>query len=281
MIPHLLHSISVTLRPLYIFLPLGTTSVPPHRTQGSGFSAIVFPHYTGATITLLQAKEDLLLRGSERIRPKISMIGVDHCSRKDGKRILRHAEELRPNAICIESAESQGGNRKIVLGILRNPVFLIPHLFYSLIFGITLKGGSSLDLVYAKRAAKKLGVQLYQIDYSDYEMVFSMHIVWTLVSWVMVTVFLLGLAYVILSIPISLPFFMSIFWLFVILFIPLFLLLLHLGVPARNQHMMDRIGNITKSSASKKIFLITGKRHVRDFRERLSAKYDVEDLTGR
>jgi hypothetical protein len=51
-IPHLLHSTSVTLRPLYAILPLGTTSVPPHRTQVSGFSAIV-PRYMGAIITQL------------------------------------------------------------------------------------------------------------------------------------------------------------------------------------------------------------------------------------
>ena len=216
--------------------------------------------------------------GSEGIRPKIYVIGVDHYSKKDGEKILKHAEELHPNTIFIESTESQGGIKKLALGVLRNPAFLIPYFIYSLIFGI-LKG-KSLDLVYAKRASEKLGAPLHQIDDSAYEMVLGMHIVLTPISWAVVAIFFTGLVYIIQSIPVSLPFFVSIFWLFVLLFIS-FILFLRYGVSKRNQHMMDRIGNIMESSASKKIFLITGKWHVRDFKERLSTKYDVENLTGR
>ena len=221
------------------------------------------------------------------MRSKIYIIGVNHYSKKDGERILRHAEELRPNAIFIESAESQGGIRKLALVMLRNPAFLIPYFVYSLIFIVyslifrILKGKSpDFELVYAKRASEKLGIPRHQIDDNAYEMAFSRHVVWTPISWVVVAIFFTGLVYVIQFIPVSLAFFISIFWLFVFLFI-FFILFVIFGAPTRNRHMMDRIGNVMKSSAHEKAFLVTGKRHVRDFKERLSAKYDVEDLTGR
>jgi uncharacterized membrane protein len=49
-------------------------------------------------------------------------------------------------------------------------------------------------------------------------------------------------------------------------------------IPTRNLHMMIRMENVLKEKRHEKALLVTGKKHVRDFRKRLSKKYDVEIL---
>jgi len=206
------------------------------------------------------------------MRPKIYIIGVTHTSEKDGKRILKHAKELRPNAIFIESAERlfKVGNGKLASVFLRNPAFLLSYSVYSLIFRIWTKGRSP-DLVYTKRASEKLGIPRHQIDDNVYQMTVSRHVGWTPISWAVLALFLAltvsNIRFILLS--------------SLILFVFFFLLFVIFGVATRNQHMMGRMENLIKSGVYEKAFLVTGKRHVPDFKKRLSKKYDIEDLTGR
>lgn len=220
---------------------------------------------------------------TREMRPKIYIIGVNHTSEKDGKRILKYAEELRPNAIFIERAEKlfKVGIRKLALVILKNPAFLLSYSIYSLIFRIWTKGKSP-DLLYTKMASEKLRISHHQIDDNVYEMTVSRHVGWTPISWAVMALFLMGIVSTIRFIPFSLTFYMSLFWLFVFLFI-FFALFVYFGAPTRNRHMKTRMDSVMKSNAFEKVFLVTGKRHVRDFMERLSLQgvYDVEDLTGR
>ena len=60
--------------------------------------------------------------------------------------------------------------------------------------------------------------------------------------------------------------------------LPFFLIFVYRGVPTRNQHMEERMENVLKMKIYNKIFFITGKRHVSDFRKRMSDKYDVVSL---
>lgn len=216
------------------------------------------------------------------MKPKIYVVGVSHISKKDGERIPKHAEGLRPEAIFIERPEKgpkKLGLRNWVFVALRNPIFFLAAVFYIALLTIPkcverFRSGEFglADWIYAKRASKKLGNPIHKVDDNIYEMTVSRHAGWTPLSWV------IALFPVCIKIWLLPP--LSIF-LFIFFFIIFFILFVRSGVPTRNRHMMDRMNNVITSRAYKKMFLVTGKKHVRDFKERLSKKYDVEDFTGR
>lgn len=212
------------------------------------------------------------------MRPKIYVIGVNHASKKDGEKILKHAENLHPEAIFIEKFKTvRIGAKKLALAALRNPTFLLGLGIYLAIAGfisfymwIKTREFGLADSVYAKKASTKLGIPLHRIDDDIYEMTVDRHATWTPISW-MIFAFL---SILILHLPIYvyllilLPSLISFLWIFSVI----------LGMLIRNQHMMARIENLTKSGAYEKAFLVTGKEHVRDFKERLSKKFDVKVL---
>lgn len=217
------------------------------------------------------------------MRPKIFIIGVIHFSKKDGRRILKHAENLRPETIFIEKFRtdlSKLGAKKWALSFLRNPSFLFGVIIWLVISEICafvekIRTGEFglADLVYAKKASTKLGISIHKIDDDIYEMTLNRHTGWTPISWIILA--LLSILIVYLPIYVSLP----ILLLSLLYFLGIFSVVL--GLPIRDMHMMARIENEIKSGAYEKAFLVTGKGHVNDFKERLSTKFDVEDLTGR
>jgi len=209
------------------------------------------------------------------MRPKIYVIGVNHASKKDGEKILKQVDRLRPEAIFIEKFKTgRIGGKKLALAALRNPAFLLGLGIYLAIISFymwvkTCKFGLA-DSVYAKKASTKLGIPAHRIDDDIYEMAVNRRAVWTPISWMNLVLLSILIVY--------LPIFA--FLLILILSLLLFLMIFSavLGISIRNQHMMVRIENLIKSGAYKKAFLVTGERHVRDFKERLSKKFDVEVL---
>jgi len=212
------------------------------------------------------------------MRPKIYIIGVNHASKKDGEKILDQANRLHPNAIFIEKfKKARIGAKKLTLAVLRNPTFLLGlgvYLaiaeFISFYTWIKTREFGLADSVYAKKASTKLGIPLHRIDDDIYEMTVDRHAIWTPTSWMI----LAFLSILILYLPIYL--YLLILFLSLISFLWIFSVIL--GMLIRNQHMMARIENLTKSGAYEKAFLVTGKEHVGDFKERLSKKFDIEIL---
>lgn len=217
------------------------------------------------------------------MRPKIYMIGVTHSSKKDGERILKYAEDLRPEVLFIEKFRtglSKIGAKKWALIFLKNPLFMFGIIVYLMILEICAAIGKIrlgefglADSVYAKKASTKLGIPIHRIDDDVYEMTTNRHVRWTPISWMILALLLI----LVVRLPIldSLPILFLSFLSYLLMFSVIF------GISTRNNHMMARIESVIKSAAYQKAFLVTGRGHIRDFKERLSVKFDVENLTGR
>lgn len=212
------------------------------------------------------------------MRSKIYVIGINHASKKDGEKILRQADRLRPDVIFIEKFKTgRIGGKKLVQAALRNPAFLLGLSIYlaiaefiSFCTWIKMREFGLADSVYAKKASTKLGIPAHRIDDDIYEMAVNRRAVWTPISWMKLA--LLSILIVYLPIFICLPILILSLLLFLMIFSAV------LGISVRNQHMMARIENLIKSGIHEKALLVTGKEHVRDFKERLSKKFDVEVL---
>lgn len=190
------------------------------------------------------------------MKPKIYMIGVYHAF---GKKILKHAEDLHPEAIFIEKFKTGArsiGAKKLALAALRNPTFLLGLSIYLAILGIissvmwiTIGEFGPADMIYSKRASKKLGISgPYKIDDDIYEMTVSRRTRWTPISWVIFSLIL-----VCLFLPISI--FLRVFGP-VLLSLSFLLIFAEFGISTRNKNMMDRMENIIKSGAYKKVFFL-------------------------
>jgi hypothetical protein len=211
---------------------------------------------------------------------KAYLIGVNHGSKRDGEKILEYGMKIRPDAIFIERAEGMWHlkPKEWAIVILRNPLFLLGMGISRYFERIRTGKHVHYDEIYAKKTSEKLQIPFHKIDDNIYQMIASRRIGWALPSWGLVALFFVGLMKIV---SLNLGWDTTlIYCLFYGSLVPLLFLLIfaRLGVPTRNRHMIERIEKVLKTGTYSKIFLITGKRHVGDFRKRMSDKYDVVSI---
>lgn len=213
-----------------------------------------------------------------RRKIRIHILGVTHTSKTDGEKIYRESRQMRPQAIFLERPVKELeeiGAARLFLCFTKNPVFLLSYIAYILFGSIIEKFRTGefayFDYIYANKASSHLQIPLYMIDDSIYEMIFDRHLVWSVLSWL---IFILLITSLIFLIPSSIH--IEIFlWTF--FFIPISGLFsfyfVKNGVGLRNKHMLDRSSRIAEEKGYESVFLVTGKAHVNDLKEKLNLEY--------
>ena len=204
---------------------------------------------------------------------KLHVIGVLHDSKEDGGKILEIGKKVVPNAIFIESPVRKLKDvrfRGLLRCFLQNPVIFLLYSLMVCALSISCKLGhrevSHVDWVYSKKTCQILGIPPpFRVDDDIYLLITNRRFSWSIVSWLIFCISIYSLIFQHLLLALC-----------AILYPLFFIEFIRTGAPLRNEHMLNRLFDIVYKNNYKNVLLVTGKKHIPDFKERIKLYRTVD-----
>lgn len=210
--------------------------------------------------------------GTEKLR--LHIIGVIHDSKEDGEKILDIGRKVTPDAIFIESPIRKLQEvefKELLRCVLQNPIIFLLYCLMVCALSISCKLGhretGHVDWIYSKKTCQILNIPPpFRVDDDIYLLVTNRHFSWSIISWLMFCILICSLIFQRLSLLV----------LWAIACFVFFIGFIRTGAPLRNKHMLERLFDIVYRNNYKEVLLITGKKHIPDFKERIKLYRTVD-----